>query len=286
MKLSQPTADIFIPDATPIAAAFARTTHLAIGAHQDDLEFMALNGILECYQKTDRWFTGITVTDGRGSSRIQEYAGYTDDQIQAVRRHEQRKAAFVGEYAAAVQLDFPSSAVKTPKSDPVVADLQQLLRLMHPKVLYTHNLADKHDTHIGVVMAVIETLRQLPPAHHPEKLYGCEVWRNLDWMIDEDKTLLDCSPRENLSTALMGIFDSQISGGKRYDLATLGRKRANATYLASHHSDQARMLEYVMDLTPLIRDPKADPVQYVQQHIERFKQDVTGRIQRRLNGAP
>ena len=66
---------------------------------------------------------GITVTDGRGSSRIHEYAGYTDDQMQSVRQHEQRKAAFVGEYAAVAQLDFPSSAVKAPGPGPVVQDL-------------------------------------------------------------------------------------------------------------------------------------------------------------------
>ena len=41
MKLTKPAADIFVPDAKPIDEATARTTHLAIGAHQDDLEFMA-----------------------------------------------------------------------------------------------------------------------------------------------------------------------------------------------------------------------------------------------------
>jgi LmbE family N-acetylglucosaminyl deacetylase len=282
MRFTHPSADVFIPDGLPIEAALARTTHLAVGAHQDDLEFMTLHGILECYQRSDRWFTGVTVTDGRGSSRIQEYAGYSDDQIQAVRRHEQRKAAFVGEYAAAIQLDFPSSAVKSPQSGPVVSDLRQILGAMRPRVLYTHNLADKHDTHIGVVMAVIEALRELPPERHPERLYGCEVWRSLDWMDDGDKVLLDASGRENVSAALMGIFDSQISGGKRYDLATMGRKRANATYLASHHSDNARMLEYVMDLTPLIQDRSADPVAFVRQHLDRFVEDVSARIRKRL----
>ncbi len=284
MKFTHSTADIFIPDGLSEDAALARTTHLAIGAHQDDLEFMALHGILECYQRPDRWFTGVTVTDGRGSSRINEYAGYTDDQIQAVRKQEQRKAAFVGEYAAAIQLDFPSSAVKSPSSGPVVGDLQKILATMTPKVIYTHNLADKHETHIGVVMSVIEALRTLAAAQQPEKMYGCEVWRNLDWVSDNDKILLDCSGRENLSVALMGIFDSQISGGKRYDLATAGRKRANATYLASHFSDNAKMLEYVMDLSPLIRDPKLDPISFIDGHIQRFASDVREKLRRRISG--
>ncbi len=281
MKLTHSTADIFVPDQCAEPEALSRTSHLAIGAHQDDLEFMALHGILECYQRNDRWFTGVTVTDGRGSSRILEYAGYTDDQMQAVRKQEQRKAAFVGEYAAAIQLDFPSSAVKSTQSRPVVDDLKQILVATRPKILYTHNLADKHDTHIGVAMGVIEALRELPEDQHPEKFYGCEVWRSLDWMVDEDKVLLDASSRENLSRSLMGIFDSQISGGKRYDLATIGRKRANATYLASHHSDNARLLEYVMDLSPLLRDLRLDPVDFVEGHLDRFKEDVASRIRKR-----
>ena len=282
MKFTHSTADIFVPDQCAELEALSRTSHLAIGAHQDDLEFMALHGILECYQRSDRWFTGVTVTDGRGSSRILEYAGYTDDQMQAVRRQEQRKAAFVGEYAAAIQLDFPSSAVKSAQSRPVIDDLKQILVATRPKTLYTHNLADKHDTHIGVAMGVIEALRELPEDQHPAKFYGCEVWRSLDWMVDEDKVLLDASSRENLSRSLMGIFDSQISGGKRYDLATLGRKRANATYLASHHSDNARLLEYVMDLGPLLRDLRLDPVDFVEGHLDRFKADVASRIRKRV----
>jgi len=37
MTLTNTTADIFVPDGTPVEAALARTTHLGIGAHQDDL---------------------------------------------------------------------------------------------------------------------------------------------------------------------------------------------------------------------------------------------------------
>ncbi len=39
---------------------------------------------------------------------------------------------------------------------------------------------------------------------------------------DEDKVAFDLSAQENLQMALLGVFDSQISGGKRYDLATMG----------------------------------------------------------------
>ena len=52
--------------------------------------------------------------------------------------------------------------------------------------------------------------------------------------------------------SLLGVFDSQVCGGKRYDLATMGRRRANATYLASHGVDESTSLIFGMDLTPLM----------------------------------
>jgi hypothetical protein len=54
-------------------------------------------------------------------------------------------------------------------------------------VVYTHNPADKHDTHIGVVIAALQAMRELPREQRPKKVIGCEVWRNLDWMNDRTK---------------------------------------------------------------------------------------------------
>src|SRR5437764_895540 len=90
MKLHNPTADIFVPDGKPLPEALARITHLGIGAHQDDLEFMAFHGIIECFHDATNKFGGITITNGSGSSRIGPYAGYTDEQMMGVRKDEQR----------------------------------------------------------------------------------------------------------------------------------------------------------------------------------------------------
>jgi LmbE family N-acetylglucosaminyl deacetylase len=278
MKLHLPTAEVYVPDGAPEEKALARTTHLAVGAHQDDLEIMAYHGILECFGKADRWFTGVTVTNGAGSPRSGLYAGYTDEEMQRVRRVEQKKAAFVGEFAAHIFLDYPSSAVKDPKNANVVEDLKRLLDATKPKVIYTHNLADKHDTHVGVALRLIRALRELPEAARPEKVYGCEVWRNLDWLNDKDKVVFDVSAHENLAMSLVGIFDSQIAGGKRYDLATMGRRRANATYFESHATDVAESVIFAVDLTPLVRDSKLDPGKYIGGYIERFAQEVAERI--------
>ncbi len=280
MQLSLDTAELFIPDGKPEAEALSRVTHLAVGAHQDDLEIMAYAGIIACFQRADKWFAGVVVTNGSGSARSGPYADYSDDDMMNVRRAEQRKAAVVGEYAAQFLLDYPSSAVKDPANTRPVEDLERILRATRPETVYTHNLTDKHDTHIGSAWKLIEAVRRLPAAERPRQLLGCEVWRDLDWMVDDDKVVLDVSAHENLQAALLGIFDSQVAGGKRYDLATLGRRRAHATYHASHDVDVTTGLTFAMDLTPLVEDDARDPVEYAREHIERFAADVTQRIAR------
>jgi LmbE family N-acetylglucosaminyl deacetylase len=280
MKFYQPAAQLYIPDDRPAEEALARTTHLGIAAHQDDLEIMAIEGILACFQQPDRGFTGVVVTDGRGSPRSGLYSNYTDDQMWQVRIKEQQKAAFVGEYATQILLDHPSAMVKNGASSPPVDDLETILRAARPQIVYTHNLADKHDTHVGVALKVIAAVRRLSPADRPQKLVGCEVWRNLDWLVDTDKVVFNASGLENLQMALVGVFDSQVTGGKRYDLATMGRRRANATYYASHDTDTATGLNFGMDLTPLITDDTLDPADYVLSFVARFARDVEDRLAR------
>ena len=280
MQFHLSTAEMFIPDGLPVEQALARTTHMAVSAHQDDLEIMACGPILECYQQKESWFTGVVMTDGRGSPRSGLYAGYNDEEMRQVRFKEQRKAAMVGEYAAQVILDYPSKAIKDGSNHQPVDDLASLLKAAHPRLVFTHNLADKHDTHVGVVLKVIAAIRSLPPAERPEKLYGCEVWRDLDWLVDADKVAFDCSAHESLQVALLGVFDSQICGGKRYDLAAIGRRRANATYYAAHNVDIATGMAFAMDLTPLVSDPTKDIQVYVQEFIDRFAHDVKERFQR------
>jgi LmbE family N-acetylglucosaminyl deacetylase len=278
LVLSRPEADLFVPDGADVGAALGRTTHLAIGAHQDDLEFMAAHGVLECFQRDTQWFSGVVVTDGSGSPRDFEYERYSNERMMAVRRLEQRKAAYVGEYSAMLQLCHPSSAVKDAAATAVIADLTSVLDATRPQVVYTHNLADKHDTHVAVALRVLAACRALPAEARPARLIGCEVWRDLDWLCDRDKVVMPVDGHENLQAALMGVFDSQITGGKRYDLATAGRRRAHATYFESHGTDQHSALIWGMDLTPLLSG--ADPTELVKSYIERFQTEVSTRIAR------
>ena len=280
MKFSKSTAQTYIPDGSALDAALTRTTHLAIGAHQDDLEIFAYNGIAACYGKRDQWFTGVTVTNGAGSSRIGVYSDYTDEEMIQVRAAEQNKAAFVGDYAAQFQLDYSSSEVKDTSNDAATEDLLQILEKASAKTIYLHNPADKHDTHIAVLAKSLAALRRLPKELMPDKVYGCEVWRDLDWMLDGDKAVLDCSLYENMAQSLVALYDSQISGGKRYDLATAGRRLANATYFDSHSSDDSTALTWSMDLTPLVLDASLSVKDYTLAYIDRFKADVAEKLDR------
>lgn len=278
MKLHRPDSDIFIPDSMKLLPAMARTTHMGIGAHQDDLEFFAIHGILECHGRNDRWFTGVTVTDGSGSARTGIYERFTDAEMVQIRRNEQRKAALIGEYAAMIQLDYPSKMIKDPNEDAPVEDLLTILRVARPEVLYVHNPADKHSTHIAVLSRCIAAIRRLPALDRPKKIYGCEVWRDLDWLPESKKIALPVGDRTNLQMALNGVFDSQISGGKRYDLAVMGRRLAHATFHESHAADKETGLVFAMDLTPLAEDNNLSLENYTLELLAEFANEVRENI--------
>jgi len=282
MKLQSPASAMFIPDGKPEYEALKRITHLGIGAHQDDLEFMAFHGILECYHRQDRWFGGVTCTDGGGCARIGPYGEFTDAEMMAVRQDEQNAAAVVGRYGVMIQLNVPSRVVKSPGDLLVKNDLKAILEATRPQIIYTHNPADKHDTHIGVVIAVIQAIRELPEAMRPQRVIGSEIWRGLDWMDDAQKVVMDVSRHENLAAAVSGVFDSQIAGGKRYDLATQGRRQANATFFESHATDKATQVIFGMDLTPLAADPSLDIIEFVDGYIKTFENDVRRKLSVRL----
>ena len=277
-----PLARLVTPDGKTGPDAISRTTHLGIGAHQDDLEFMAFHGILTCYDRTDRWFGGVTITDGRGSSRAGQFKDWTDDQIAAERIREQEAAAVIGQYSFIAQLGFGSAAVRDAQQSAVRDDLRRIFEASRPEVVYLHNLADKHDTHVGCALRCIEALRQLPKAERPKMVYGCEVWRDLDWLVDSEKTAMPISARPELARALNEVFATQIAGGKRYDLAVLGRRTANATFSNAHSTDQESAMQWAMDLTPLVQDDSLDPVAYTVGFIDRLKADVTARIRKSL----
>ena len=281
MKFSHPKADVYVPDGRSPEAALARVTHLCVAAHQDDIEILAHDGICDCLdQPATKAFGGVVVTNGAGSPRTGPYANHTDEQMQEVRRQEQRKAARLGSYAIQLQLAHPSADVKRPGHVGVASDLAAIFGGCRAEVVYLHQPADKHDTHVAVFLRCLEALRALPADKRPARVLGAEVWRDLDWMVDADKVALDSGRRPELAAELLKVFDSQVTGGKRYDLAALGRRLAHATFHTSHATDRHAGITWAMDLTPLMNEPTLDVADYTLGYIDRLRADVAGRLAR------
>jgi len=104
-----------------------------------------------------------------------------------------------------------------------------------------------------------------------------EVWRSLDWLCDEDKLVHDTGTYPNVASALLGVYDSQVSGGKRYDLATLGRRLANATFFASHGVDELASASYGLDMSELMNND-VSPVDFIKGYIAKFEAEVEKRV--------
>jgi LmbE family N-acetylglucosaminyl deacetylase len=280
VKLTRPGAILVVPDGRPPEEALARTTHLGIVAHPDDLEILAWPAIRECFGRTDRWFSGIVVADGAGAPRAGKHAALSDVELREIRREEQKTAARMGEYGMVALLDHESAAVKRPSREAVVSDLRVLLAATRPTTVYTHDLADRHDTHVATTLATVEACRALPAEERPTRVLGGEVWRDLSWLSDADRVAEAADGQEELARALISSFESQIAGGKRHDVAVLARRRAHATFHSSHAVDTTSALCLAMDLTPLVRDPGLDPAAYAQRLIDRFGQEVRDRMGR------
>lgn len=271
----------FVPDGVSLQQAQARVTHMAIGAHQDDLEIFAYHGISACYRSATNWFAGVTVTDGGGSAREGRYRDYTDDKMKQVRYREQNRAAEMGGYSLQAQLGVPSRIVKDSEASAnLVEELFGLLMACRPHTLYLHNPVDKHDTHVAVLTRCLEALRKMPKEARPLRVYGCEVWRDLDWLDDEAKIALPVNENPILARDLVAVFESQVAGGKDYVSATLGRRHANATFFQSHAVDEVSGYTFAMDLNPVLEVEGLTLESLVLGHLETFKSDALKRIQK------
>lgn len=277
MDFLNTNASIYIPDGA--AGGISRTTDLCIAAHADDVEIMCYGAIAACYDHDTRCFSSVTVTDGAGSPRVGAYAAMSDEEMTRVRAAEQQRAADLGRYAASVQLGFPSAAVKA-RDDTVTSELAHLLLAARADTVYIHNLFDKHDTHVATALAAIDALRRVKDVYRAKRVYMLEVWRSLDWLCDGDKTLFDTAPHPTLAQEILAVYESQIAGGKRYDLAALGRRLANATFFESHETDTTESLSYGLEATDFVYSDRPAAA-FADEYIDRFRTEVHERLARR-----
>ncbi len=249
-------------------------TELVVAAHQDDIEIMCPQAIIKGYQSDKFGMVGVVCADGSGSPRSGKFATMTDEDMKKVRRLEQIKAAEIGDYSALVMLNYTSKELKDRSNADPKNDIKEIILEYKPETMYVHNLADKHPTHVGTAVNCIKALRELPKEARPKKLYGCEVWRNLDWLSDDEKVFFDLTGYEKLMRDVLDVYESQIAGGKEYCTAAIGRRAGNATFSASHGVDVAEHVAYGMDLTALIENDDLDVREFIVEKIYQFAKDL------------
>ena len=128
MKFHLDTAEIYVPDDHACGkGAFPYHASCVFPHTRMILRSWLHSRSWNVSSRRDKWFTGVVVTDGRGSPRDGLYKDYTDEEMRLVRFKEQRKAAFVGEYAAQVMLDYPSKIIKDASRQEPVEDIVNLI---------------------------------------------------------------------------------------------------------------------------------------------------------------
>ena len=258
--------ETFIPASG--AKALQAVTHLGIGAHCDDLEIMAFHGIEKCFKNKDLLFGGVTVTDGRRSPRGADTQNLAVDEYIELRREEQ--AASKGKYGFQVFFNLESKELAD-LSQTLIDDFVQIFTEVRPDTVYTHNPFDKHTTHVNVCWHVIEALKKLPSEIRPRYIYGCEVWRSLDWLPDPFKICLGF-PSSDLERELLAVYKSQVLPGKDYVEGTLGRRKANATFLETTELEKAEHVTFAVDLSPLVLENNRKS--YFEKILKQFNEEL------------
>jgi LmbE family N-acetylglucosaminyl deacetylase len=276
--LESPHHRIFVADDLTNADALQQTTHLGIGAHPDDLESIALPGILESYQNQERIFSGVTITDGAGAPRAEVHRSLTTQEFVQLRAEEQIQAAKIGRYSSVIMLGLSSAEVKTGNSGSLIKDLQKIIMSARPEIIYTHNPFDNHPTHIAVCFQVLEAIHRIPRIYRPKLLAGMELWGTLEWLPRKYRLDFDTSRDLELQESLLKAFRSQ-NLVKSYPEALLGRRKANAVLDQTHQEDSHQGKAFGLDLTPLIKDSQISIDRYLEEILSTFQMLMLSRAQ-------
>ncbi len=247
---------------------------LAICAHQDDAEIMAIDGILKGYYSNKNSFALIETTDGAGITQKEKYPNLSIEQIKNLRNKEQKEASEIGKYNSIYLLGYTSDEVKDINNKNIISEYIKIITELKPEIVYTHSILDKHPTHVSVALKVIEAIRNMPTYLQPKKIYGCEVWRSLDWVSDEKKIIFDISKNIKLQKSLLDVYKSQIIDGKEYSKSTIARRIQNSTYAKSHQDDEYKLSTFAIDMTPLINDKSLNIDEYALSFIDDLKNEV------------
>ncbi|HMQ10592.1 MAG TPA: PIG-L family deacetylase [Oligoflexia bacterium] len=255
-----------------------KISHLAIGAHPDDVEIFAFNAIHQCYQNNDKHFAAIICSNGSGAPAYGEFKEKSKDEIVKIRKEEQEKAAQIGNYSGLIHFNLESEVLK--KGDEVfVNDLKALIEFFKPDYIYTHSPFDDHKTHRCTLRACLQALQMINDKSWLKGFYACEVWGSLDWLPRQYKYVLGENEGDDLQMQLLDCFYSQnIGSQKRYDLGTIGRKLGNATFFESDKGNLYTHQSYALDLSSVINQNNFDISKYCVSIVADYLESIKNKL--------
>ena len=229
------------------------TNLLAIAAHHDDIEVMAMDGILKAYGSKKYDFYACVLGDGANCIKSGKYADVSDKEMMEARNQEQTRASQIGEYEKLVMLKHSQEELENDEKGKIGKELRELILDVKPDIIYTHNIFDKNPAHRITCKRVIDAILSLDEDDRPRLVYGCELFRSLDWLPDKYKVVFDLSENKELQSRLIGVYDTKIEQFKNYNKAIVGRKMAHAAFGSSvGDGDEDKLIWYGINLTPVV----------------------------------
>lgn len=257
-----------------LQAALARTTHVGVGAHQDDVEIMAGPMLLK---NKDSWMT-VIVTDGAASKSVLNGVAtdLTPRQLTDMRQREQREAARETG-TPVIQLKYPSAAVGghmgEGKREEAAFALGTLFAAMpRTQEVFGHNPIDKHATHLGVLAVQTAALRAAKPPQL-KNVYAMEVWGGLTGIPESQLSMFVVEDGKDLAAinTLVGKYQSQIQGqGRDYAATTTARMVGHGGYVSNPHlSNPPVGMVIGLDITDFAKGESCDMGALAKELLER-----------------
>lgn len=226
--------------------------YLCICADAGDTEIMAIDGIQRGYRAKKYTFATVITSDGLSLERAGKLAKATDRKVNTTKNREQKAAAEIGRYNSVYFLSHKTDEILDQENEDIVNEYLEIIKELKPRIIYTHSILDRDPTHVSVAVKVINALRKLRKGQMPAVLYGCEMWRDLDW-VDPSKVIsFDVSHNIRLQKQLINVHQSQ-NASRDFINATIGRRYVNATYSRSEKKKDAKLTARAINMTTLLR---------------------------------
>lgn len=225
---------------------------MAICAHGDDCELMAIDGIQRGYRASKYTFACVVTTDGADSERSGRYARTNNEKMASVVMAEQKKAANIGRYNSVYFMNYSTEEVRDQENEDIVNEYVEIIKELKPRVLYTHSILDRNVTHVAVAIKVINALRSMKKGDQPKVLYGCESERDLDWVDPSKVVTFNVSKNMRLQRQLISAHKS-ANLSRDYVNAAIGRRLVNAVFNREEKRKTAKLTAKAINMTTLLR---------------------------------